>query len=274
MVDRKCGIPGFGNALDSIGWIVADETGVTIPDFEVHNGQSAKSRAQNCLRQQARRSRQRSESEVSRTKRDSNASDTRQQSVTGMTREDESRDLEKNPEEPPPPPSNHTSGEPSKPESVGDADQWDKVEAGLISLGVSRWRGLLDSFRKTGCSAEHALELIEFWKRHQDRFESPIGALHHRMDNAHPSIPADERWPGLQEKHKPKPAPEIEVGRYAADWSLLRPSRRAELAQLTQIDLSGHEGQGLKELPPALQRPIIEILARGDGGKPSPKPDK
>jgi hypothetical protein len=175
--------------------------------------------------------------------------------------------------QPPPPLSNAANGESAKAEPIGDLDQWGKAEEKLISSGVSRWRGLLDSFRKTGCSAEHSLELIEFWEQHQDRFDSPVGALHHRFENAHPSIPADERWPGLQAKHKPKPAPEIEVGRYAADWSLLRPSRRAELARQAQIDLSGHEGQGLRELPPALQKPIIEILARGVERKPSSKPE-
>jgi hypothetical protein len=173
----------------------------------------------------------------------------------------------------PPPPPVAANGERSKSEPVGDSDQWGKVEEELISAGVSHWRGLLGSYRETGCSAEHALELIEFWKQHQDRFNSPSGALHHRFENAHPSIPAGEGWPGLQTKHKPKPSPEIEVGRYAADWSLLRPSRRAELARQAQIDLSGHEGQGLRELPPALQKPIIEILARGAEQKPSPKPE-
>jgi len=102
----------------------------------------------------------------------------------------------------PPSPPDAANTRPSKPEPVGDADQWQKVEGELISVGVSHWRGLLGSYRETGCSAEHALELIEFWKRHQDRFDSPIGALHHRMENAHPSIPTDERWPGLQAKPK------------------------------------------------------------------------
>ncbi|MBL6707244.1 MAG: hypothetical protein ISQ06_14125 [Planctomycetaceae bacterium] len=170
----------------------------------------------------------------------------------------------------PPPPPVAPNVEPSKPEPVGEADRWDEVEEGLISSGVSHWRGLLSSFRQTGCSAEHALELIAFWKLNQDRFDSPVGALHHRFENAHPSIPADERWPGLQAKPKPKPAPEVEIGRYTAAWSLLRPSRRAELARQAQIDLSGHEGKGLRELPPALQKPIIEILARGTKQKPSP----
>ncbi len=148
-------------------------------------------------------------------------------------------------------------------------DQWEVVEEELISSGVSRWRGLLDNFRKTGCSAGHALELIEFWKQHQDKLG--VGALHHRMENAHPSIPAGERWPGFQPK--PKQSPAIDIGRYTVAWSILRPSRRAELARLTQIDLSGYEGQGLRELPTALQKPIVELLARGAGRKPPSSPN-
>lgn len=172
----------------------------------------------------------------------------------------------------PPPPPVATNEKRSKSEPIGDSAEWGKVEEELISAGVSHWRGLLCSYRKTGCSAEHARELIGFWKRHQNRFDSPVGALHHRMENAHPSIPAVERWPGLQAKHKPKPAPEIEVGRYTAVWSLLKPSPRAELVRQAQIDLSGHEGQGLRELPPALQKPIIEILAKGSPSKLHPNP--
>lgn len=97
------------------------------------------------------------------------------------------------------------------------------------------------------------------------------GALAWRIKNVPPNVPFNEGWP--DSKPTTKPAPDIEVARYAADWSLLRPSRRAELARQAQIDLSGHEGQGLRELPPALQKPIIEILARGAEQKPSPKPE-
>jgi hypothetical protein len=101
---------------------------------------------------------------------------------------------------PPPPPADANAGncKPSKPEPVGNAEGWGEVEEGLIESGISHWRGLLSSYRETGCSVEHALQLIAFWKQHQDRFDSPIGALHHRFENAHPSIPANERWPGLQ----------------------------------------------------------------------------
>jgi hypothetical protein len=49
-VDRKTGIPGFGDALVSIGWLYADSTGLTILKFEEHNGASAKKRAEDAKR--------------------------------------------------------------------------------------------------------------------------------------------------------------------------------------------------------------------------------
>jgi hypothetical protein len=170
--------------------------------------------------------------------------------------------------DPSPPPLHAASDTPSNSEPAGDADQWAKVEEELILAGVSRWRALLGHFRESGCSAEHALKLIEFWKQHRDRFDSPVGALHHRLENAHPSIPADERWPGLQANPKPKTAPDIDIGRYTAAWSKTRPSQRAVLARRAQIDLKGFEGQGLRELPGKLRIPIVELLAREAGDRP------
>lgn len=175
----------------------------------------------------------------------------------------------------PPPPPDETDSKPGRTEPPNDTTEWVVVKEELISSGVGDWRRLLDSYRQTGCSVAHALELIAFWKEHRDRFDSPAGVLHRRMNNAHPSIPADDRkhWPGLQAKHQPKPAPEIEVGRYAAEWSRLRPSRRAELARHAQIDLSRHEGRSLSELPEVLQTPIVRLLASGWAKRSQVEPD-
>ena len=41
-IDRKTGIPGFGQALVSIGWLADHPHGVRIVNFEEHNGASAK----------------------------------------------------------------------------------------------------------------------------------------------------------------------------------------------------------------------------------------
>ncbi len=49
-IDRKTGIKGFANAMVTVGWISANDDGVTIIRFDEHNGASAKSRAQTAKR--------------------------------------------------------------------------------------------------------------------------------------------------------------------------------------------------------------------------------
>ena len=49
-IDRKTGLPGFGQALVSIGWLADHPEGVRIVNFEEHNGASAKKRCQTAKR--------------------------------------------------------------------------------------------------------------------------------------------------------------------------------------------------------------------------------
>lgn len=49
-IDRKTGVRGFGAALAAIGWISAEEGGITIIRFNEHNGASAKQRSQTAKR--------------------------------------------------------------------------------------------------------------------------------------------------------------------------------------------------------------------------------
>ena len=49
-IDRKTGLPGFASALISVGWLEVNGDGVQIPDFEKHNGTSAKKRLDNAKR--------------------------------------------------------------------------------------------------------------------------------------------------------------------------------------------------------------------------------
>jgi hypothetical protein len=258
MVDRKCGIVGFGQALQSVGWIVVDDDNVTIPDFEIHNGQSAKSRAQNSLRQQVRRSRKAADAEGSRTTRDNNATDSRRRSVTAMTREEESRDLEKTTKEPPP---QHSTGPATT--LAGSSDSWQEVVALLGNVGLAAAKQTARDARQKGYSTAQITELCaELAKRPQ----LGPGALAWRIQNVAPNRPLTDGWP--ETKSTTKQAPEIDVGRYTATWSKLRPSRRAELARMAQVDLSGFEGQGLRELPGKLRAPILETLAREAGDNP------
>jgi hypothetical protein len=44
-VDRYISVTGFAEAMTNVGWLVASEEGLTIPNFDRHNGKSAKHRA-------------------------------------------------------------------------------------------------------------------------------------------------------------------------------------------------------------------------------------
>lgn len=49
-IDRKTGVPGLGNALVTIGWLIDNGDSVTVSRFDEHNGASAKQRAQTAKR--------------------------------------------------------------------------------------------------------------------------------------------------------------------------------------------------------------------------------
>lgn len=49
-IDGEVGVPGFANAMSSIGWLFARDNGVEIPDFDSYFGKSSKTRAKDRLR--------------------------------------------------------------------------------------------------------------------------------------------------------------------------------------------------------------------------------
>ncbi len=55
-LDEEIGFPGFADALIGIGWLSSDgNDGLSLPDFDAHNGASAKRRAQEADRKRAER---------------------------------------------------------------------------------------------------------------------------------------------------------------------------------------------------------------------------
>lgn len=54
-IDEQVGMPGFGRAMASVEWITEDATGLVLPEFDKHNGQSAKRRAQEADRKREAR---------------------------------------------------------------------------------------------------------------------------------------------------------------------------------------------------------------------------
>lgn len=58
-LDDMAGIKGFGKAMVRVGWLTEDETGITIKNWDRHNGDSAKKRALNQKRNQKYRANKR-----------------------------------------------------------------------------------------------------------------------------------------------------------------------------------------------------------------------
>lgn len=54
-LNRKVQCDGFAEAMIKVGWLITDETGITIPNFGEHNGESAKTRALGKNRKQKQR---------------------------------------------------------------------------------------------------------------------------------------------------------------------------------------------------------------------------
>ena len=52
-VDDIAGLPGFANAMETVGWLTVTSTGFTVRNWDRHNGQSAKRRAINQARMMA-----------------------------------------------------------------------------------------------------------------------------------------------------------------------------------------------------------------------------
>lgn len=104
-VDRKVGIPGFGEAVASIGWITFDPNGALIARFDEHNGASAKARASHAKRAAASRGAHGKRTESARGSHDG--------STGGAPREERDREKKDSPngESPPSPP---MGGRPSR----------------------------------------------------------------------------------------------------------------------------------------------------------------
>lgn len=82
-IDRKTGVAGLGDALVQIGWVSASVDGVTVINFDEHNGASAKRR---CM-----------EAKRKATGRKESASDADTNGTACGAREEKSKDLNPNP---------------------------------------------------------------------------------------------------------------------------------------------------------------------------------
>lgn len=90
LLDRLTFCDGFATAMLQVGWLGSDEQTLAIPNFDRHNGETAKSRALAQKRQQKSRSVTQVNTQVSRSERDKS-----------VTREEKRREEKKEKEIPP-----------------------------------------------------------------------------------------------------------------------------------------------------------------------------
>jgi hypothetical protein len=65
-IDRVTNVTGFAQAMQSVGWLITSNEGLSLPNFDRHNGKSAKSRALASDRKRKERSRNERDSCVTR----------------------------------------------------------------------------------------------------------------------------------------------------------------------------------------------------------------
>jgi len=104
MVDRVVDFPGFAKALVDIQWLVVDGESITFPEFDRHNGQSAKKRAQEAERKRVERScpqKSGQKADAERTEIGQIEDKTRTREEKSQSRGEHSSDDECNPPNPP-----------------------------------------------------------------------------------------------------------------------------------------------------------------------------
>lgn len=72
VMDEAVGFPGFSDAMISVGWLEFDGFSLCMPQFDEHNGQSAKKRAQDADRKRNDRNLSASQADKKRTREEKN----------------------------------------------------------------------------------------------------------------------------------------------------------------------------------------------------------
>lgn len=65
-IDRLTSVTGFAEAMQKVGWLIMSDDGLTIPNFDRHNGKSAKNRSLATDRKRRERSRNNRDFDVTR----------------------------------------------------------------------------------------------------------------------------------------------------------------------------------------------------------------
>ena len=174
LLDRMSGVTGFGDAMVDVGWLVESDHGLVIPNFDRHNGKTAKNRALSAKRNaELRRKRD--------AKRDA-------PSVTSASPREEKRREETSPPNPPP-------------DSGGDAAQsepWRLVEEEIRKEGVAKAADAVVAARSNGCTPEFVQSVVEVFRSNKPAWSA--GALYTRLMNLRSWQDPEADWPPPSEE--------------------------------------------------------------------------
>lgn len=126
-LDRRVRCDGFAAALVSVGWLVLRDDGLSVPNFERHNGETAKTRAEATNRKRRQRASERPAT-VSRDSRDGSA-----------TREEKRREEEENPPVVPPQAGGDAKAEKKALRESDRRSAKDKVEGFVVESEHRQW---------------------------------------------------------------------------------------------------------------------------------------
>lgn len=81
-IDRLTSVTGFAEAMQKVGWLIMSDDGLTIPNFDRHNGKSAKNRSLATDRKRRERSRNNRDFDVTREEKRREKENTKRKSET------------------------------------------------------------------------------------------------------------------------------------------------------------------------------------------------
>lgn len=83
-IDEHVGVAGFARAMAGIEWLMTTDEGLVLPDFDTHNGQSAKRRAQDADRKREDRKMSGSKADKMRTREEKSREEKKEQDQEQM----------------------------------------------------------------------------------------------------------------------------------------------------------------------------------------------
>jgi len=273
-IDRRINCPGFAAAMIEVGWLQANDNGLSLPEFDRHNGETGKARAVTAKRV-ANHKRVLKETGNAHGSAAGNAA-----TVTKRVPRIE-REKSKNREDSSLESHLKTTSSSSPAACVSDKPTgWEEVEEGLARLKVSLIRQAVDSAREHGFNPPQVMALIGYLETNPPGCQSAKGAIFNRLvTQAEDAVhwDATENWPWSDltsngtnphgEAYPVKPeSPQDRDAQLARERQRVAELERLTVHHLTTLQAMDSEAldQLISEAPPKSQ-PELKRLVRSKG---------